>query len=275
MERAENGKTRSAPSWLRLAGFGCGAVALVLAAVMAGIVTLTYQHYGRDIAIQTEVEQRLGSRDAYRVPPDGTLSADRVGRFLAIRRALAPRCGNVTEITGSFRSVLEDARGGQPDVGSLVSRVVAAARRVPSMGLVFGEYVTERNSALLAHEMGFGEYSWIYVTAYFALLGQHPLRVLEGEGRPSLFEDRVFPESAKVIARHVAAAGLETGPWVEELARLRQDPSRVPFQDGLPRKLEASLLPFREGLAQAACPAAAELDLTITVRRPTFGYDHR
>jgi len=260
---------------VKAAGLGCGVVLLVLAVVAVAMVGLTYQHYGRDIAVQEEVERRHGARTAYQVPADGSLPADRLGCFLAVRRALMPRCEEITGITAAFRNVADEARGEQPAPAALFGRVAGAARHMPTMGLVFGEYVTQRNRELLERGMGLGEYSWIYVTAYFACLGQRPQRVLEGEDRPSLFEDRVFVESAGVIARHVAAAGLTAGPWVDELARMRRDRGRIPFEDGLPPELAASLESFRNELGRSACPAAAELDLTITVPRSTFGYDHR
>ena len=53
-------------------------------------------------------------------------------------------------------------------------------------------------------------------------------------------------------------------------------PARVPpFAAGLPPELETSLAPFRDARSASACPAAAELDVTITVRRQWFGFDHR
>lgn len=268
-------RPQPALSLVRAAGIGCGAVLLLLIVVAVAIVSLTYRHYARDLEVQSEVERRHGARDAYKAPADGSIAADRVARFLAVREALMPRCESITEVAEAFTGVADEAQGRQPSAAALFGRIAGAVRHVPTMGLVFGEYVTDRNRGLLEREMGLGEYAWIYVTAYFAYLGQRPQRVLEDEDRPSLYESRVFPEAAEVIARHVATARMTAGPWVDEQARLRRDRERIPFEDGLPPELAASYEPFRDQFARAACPAAAELDLTITVQRAAFGYDHR
>lgn len=146
---------------------------------------------------------------------------------------------------------------------------------MPSLGLVFGRYVEDRNKALLEHRMGLAEYSWLYIVCYFAVLGQPPTTVLEEPARQAIFEDRLYPGMARAIERHIAETGMTTGPWVEELARLREQPARVPFSGNLPPEPAASVEPYRAVLAALACPAAAELDVTITVRRGLIGYDHR
>jgi hypothetical protein len=198
-----------------------------------------------------------------------------MARFLAVRRALMPRCGEVTETTGSFRKIEAAAAADAPDLGDIFRRVGDVVSRMPRLGIVFGAYVNDRNLALLDQGMGLGEYTWIYVVSYFGFLGQPPARLLDEPNRQKVFEDRVYPEIARVIDRHIKDAGLTTGPWAEELARLRADRGRVPFAGNLPPELAGSLEASRAALAAAACPAAAELDMTITVRRSAIGYDHR
>ena len=263
------------PSWLKIGGIGCGIIVLLAVVAAVATVSLTYRGYQRALDVRLEVDRRYGAPDTYRLPAGGAMGPDRMRRFVAIRESLLPQCAVVTETTGAFKRVDAAARESRPDVGALFGRVWQAARRMPSLGRTFGSYVTARNQALLQHGMGLGEYTWIYVTGYFGLLGQAPARVLDGENRRKIFEDRVFPEIAKIVQRHIEDAHLTSGPWVEELARLRQDHARIPFTDGLPPDLAASFEPYRQALAAAACPAAAELDVTVTVRRGLIGYDHQ
>lgn len=263
------------PSWLKIGALGCAGSLGLVVLFFGGLAAITFWGYRGALEVREEVDRRYGAFDSYQVPADGTVPAERMARFLAIRKALMPRCAEVTDIAGSLKSVEEAAHQDEPDVGEIFRRVGRVARRMPSMGLAFGEYVSDRNDALLEQGMGLGEYTWIYVVGYFADLGQPPLRVLDEQNRLKPYQDRIYPEIARVVERHIAQGGLTAGPWVEELARLRADRERVPFRGALPPELAASLEPFRGALTAFACPAAAELDLTITVRRSTVGFDHR
>ena len=263
------------PSWLKIGGIGC--LTTLALAVLAGgaVVVFTFRGYQRELTLREELDRRYGAHDSHHVPADGTVPADRVVRFLNVRRTLMPRCAEVTDITGAFGRMESVARSREPDVGEGLRRAGDVILRIPRVGLVFGAYVNDRNRALLDQGMGLGEYSWIYVVGYFAFLGQPPRRLLEEPNRPKVFEDRVYPEMANIIGRHVEEARMSDGPWVEELARLKADRGRAPFAGNLPPELAESLGPFRAALKTVACPAAAELDMTITVRRGTIGYDHR
>ena len=82
-------------------------------------------------------------------------------------------------------------------------------------------------------------------------------------------------EQHVVDAGSISAEGDRLLPWRSEAAKLRGDPRRVPFADGLPPELEAQLGPLRPELQKLACPAAAELDVVRTEPRRVMGYDHR
>lgn len=266
---------REGPGWFRVVIIGVAAAAALALIGFGALFGVAQRGYGRELATAEELDRRHGAFDAYHVAADGSVPAARMDRFLAVRRALRPRCPEVTELVRGFSAVGEYAGQPQPEAKELLGRVRGALLRLPSMGFVFGRYVAARSDELLRQGMGLGEYSWIYVASYFAMLAQPPIPVLERSGPYSLFEDRVYPAVRGAIARHVEDTRALSGPWVEELGRLRAVPKRRPFADGLPPELAASLAPYRTALADAACPAAAELDLTITVRRSGFGYDHR
>lgn len=272
---SSTGLRKTEPGWLRIGGIGCALVAGVAVLLLGGITAMTFRGYRQALDVREELDRRWGAFDGYVVPADGTVPPDRMARFLDIRRTLMPRCAEVTAVTRSFARVDEIAGDDDPDVAELFRRVGSVIRLMPSIGFSFGGYVSDRNDALLERGMGLGEYTWLYVVGYLAYLEQTPVRVIDEQKRPRIFEDRVYPAVAAVIARHVAARGLVAGPWVEERARLDDDPARVPFRGTLPPELLVSLEQHRDALSAVACPAAAELDLTITVRRDLIGYDHR
>ena len=53
----------------------------------------------------------------------------------------------------------------------------------------------------------------------------------------------------------------------EELMKLEGDPSRVPWQDGLPPPIETSLADYREALDALYCDAVAPMELLLNRRR--------
>jgi hypothetical protein len=261
--------------WVKIGGIACGVLLLLLLLSAATLITLTYRGYGRALAAREELDARYGAADAFQIPGEGGIPAQRMTRFLAVRRALHPRCQRVTDMLRPFRSLEAESRSADPAVSTIFRNVLRGMRQVPRMGLVFGEYVEARNGALLDEQMGLGEYSFIFVAGYVGLLAQTPVRLFEEPARGNVFEDRVYRDVAAAIDRFVIARGLAEGPWVAERDRLKQARRLAPFTKGLPPGLEASLAPFRDALSATACPAAAELDVTMTVRREWFGFDHK
>ncbi len=263
------------PSWLKIGGIACGILLLFVVLSVTALVTATYRSYGRALAVDEELAARYGALDAYPIPDSGGIPTERMTRFVAVRRALLPRCQQVSDLLRPFRGVETESNSADLNERNLFRNVLHALPEVPRMGLVLGDYVEARNRALLEQQMGLGEYSFIFVVGYVSYLAQTPAPLFDEPTRGNSFQGRVFPGVATAIDRFVTARGLADGPWVAARDRLRQAPGQPPFADGLPPELETSLAPFRDALSASACPAAAELDVTITVRRQWFGFDHK
>jgi hypothetical protein len=263
------------PGWLKISGIGCGALILLLVLAAATVLTVTQWSYSRAFTIRSELDARYGAPDTFRIPGAGGIPSERISRFLMVRRALLPRCQPVTDMLRPLRGVEAESRSPHPDEGTIFRNALRAARNLPRFGLVFGDYVELRNRMLLEQQMGLGEYSFIFVAGYVGLLAQTPTRLLEEPTRGDVFGDRVYREVAAAIDRFIADRGLTGGPWVAERERLMHAEQQRPFATGLPPELEASLTPFRDALSATACAAAAELDVTMTVRREWFGFDHK
>jgi hypothetical protein len=137
------------------------------------------------------------------------------------------------------------------------------------------EYLRSRGTALLAREMGLGEYLYTYSLVYYSWLGKDPgagptelkadLRASRNRGvivwndhgdwsKPEIRRHRlrlmVHTHMLPMLESQLAAADTAGGAaWRQDLAaevaRLRADPERLPWQDGLPAPLRESLEPHR------------------------------
>jgi hypothetical protein len=124
-----------------------------------------------------------------------------------------------------------------------------------------GEFFRARNDALAEVDMGLGEYTYLY-----ALSGR--------EDRS--FSNRVQSDLRRMLDnQRTAIDALDEEAVVEfrdlldrEIAALENDPQRLPWQEGLPPQIEASLAPYRDEIEALFCPDAFGLEL---MRNEKFG----
>jgi hypothetical protein len=261
---------------LRLYGIGCGLLILFVIVVFVGLAGWVHLGYRKALVARDRLERAHDSQDDFTPAATGEIPPDRLQRFLAVRGTLFPLCEKVSAHQRLFARLEGHGDSERPPDGAILRDGFRAATSILRVGRDFGDYVTARNEALVAEEMGLGEYTWVYVVAYHAWLGQQPVAAIESESRPSVFYDRVLPQVREMIRRQVSEAGdgSTVADWRSELEALDRDPRRVPFEDGLPPELEGSLSPFRGELERLACPSAGELEVVLTVRSG-IGYDHR
>jgi hypothetical protein len=139
------------------------------------------------------------------------------------------------------------------------------------VGPVLGKLYEIRNQSLLDAGMGLGEFSYIFVVAYQDKLLEQPSEdQLFG---PSATNRRVrkaflsMLESQLEALRSEHASEEEIATLEAEIAAMKSDDNRIPWQDGLPRAITESLGPYREELDELYCPATAPLELMISVKR--------
>ena len=257
-------------------GIGCGLLLLFVIAVLAGLSGWVFLGYREAFNVRDRLEQVHDTQDEFTPPTTGHIPRDRLQRFLAVRGTVFPLCEKVSAHQRLFARITGHVESERPPDGSLLRDGLRAATSMLRVGRDYGDYVTARNEALLAEDLGLGEYTWVYVVTYYSWLGQQPVAAIEAESRPSVFYDRVLPQVREMIRRHVAEAGDSptAAAWRSELEALDRDPRRIPFEDGLPPELESSLSPFRDELERLACPAAGELEVVLTVKSGV-GYDHQ
>jgi hypothetical protein len=142
-------------------------------------------------------------------------------------------------------------------------RVTRTALEVPAL---MGDFFVLRNEALLDAGMGLGEYTYIYAVAYVDRL------VAPGPAEGRFFDeepvnDRVRAALRAMLVGQLAAlraaeeGGFDIGLLEAENAALGADSRRLPWQDGLPAAVAASIQPYRTRLDDLFCAASAPLEL--------------
>jgi hypothetical protein len=266
-------------SWLKGCGLGC------LVPVVVLIVLLAAVNLGGDQTIRTRrsVEERFGTAADFTPWRDGRIPADRLERYLAIRRALMADCETFSGAAERIAAMQELDRTPDEekiDEGAAVGTVFGAMRAMVGVMAHLNAHLLRRNQLLLEHEMSLAEWSFLHVVVYYAWLEHEPRAfVLEDDrDQARVYQRRVRGEVVAMIARHVEdplAAGQDPdhAAWFGELERLRRDPARIPFRGAVPPRLAASLEPFRTRLDSLWCAATDELDLSITEREGP-GFEH-
>ncbi len=257
-------------------GIGCGIGCLVVLLALGGIGTCTYLGV-RDLADDAKqmtadmdaLTARFGHAAEWSPPPDGAIEVSRMEAFLAVRERLLVEGADVSQ----HLQVLDGAEGAP---GGIATKARAGIELVPAIVA----YAGAMGSALLDEDMALGEYAYIYTLGYYVMLGKDPgagpgFRVTgddepapgdDGEGfhiRSSggwridggdhrgqrgeeararlngLFRSLLMSQREAAVAAY--ADDERVARLDAELAALAGDPQRLPWQDGLPDEVAASL----------------------------------
>jgi hypothetical protein len=265
----------TAGKWFLGCGIGCLVLILIVVAIGVGgyfqVKKVVDKVQEADVATR-EVTDRYGRIREYRPDADGAIRPERMETFLKAREMMAGERESMERSLDLLSRGQEG--GGDGSRGGMFAKIRAGAGLIPG---IFG-FFTQRNEALLEAEMGLGEYTYIYSIAYFSWLGRSPADgppfVLTGgseknegwdefEVREARLEmtllrlnEQLLPmlrhqledagEMDDVTARREWSRALEA-----EIQAMESDPYRLPWKDGLPEQLQASLEPYRERLDQS------------------------
>jgi hypothetical protein len=278
--------------WLKFGGIGCAAVVLIAVALIIGAIQLFRNSLTgfeqADSVLETVVEQ-LGPIEAYRADPRGVIRPDRVEAFLTARESITPAR---EEMAQTLVLLGGDDSGDRP-VGGSVRKLVAG---VGLLGDV-ADFLQQRNQALLDVEIGLGEYYYVYTLAYYSWLGKSPDDgpsfkligdrgyVMENfetldESEVRAYRIEMARESLNRLLLPVlreqlsAVGGSETDgddqSWrvalAAEVKAMEADAYRLPWQDGLPPVIEASLTPYRDRLEASYSVMCNALEIGLARR---------
>ena len=253
--------------WLVGCGVGCAVVSLlaILGTVGGGI--LLTRPFVRAVDSQTELTAAYGEREDF-VPPPDAFDTGRVMAFAMVRRDLLPFCAKVQELSARFRAVEDlDRDGGDVSAGEAMRTVLPVMGAALGMAGNIGRHVEARNRALLAREMGLGEYVWHYVLIYNSWLGypaNQEFDDTEGGGSYDRDDRRVI---SALLAGHAdglrrAGAAAEADLWQAEAAAVLESETGVPFgPGGLPERYARLLAPARGKLEAGYCAATSSFEL--------------
>jgi hypothetical protein len=272
--------------WATGCAIGCAIAIAILAVVIgAGYVGVKKViRYAEDTATtMDQVSDRFGRTSDFRPTSTGVIAAERIEAFLEVRELTRPERERLEQTLADLAGTSSEA-GGAP-AGSLGS-IRAGVGVVPQ---IMG-YLNRRGEALLAAEIGLGEYLYLYTLIYPAWLGtpvdDGPPFV--GSGSPQRWEawigedtgghrrdeisERLNRITLPMLKNQLEDAFAPADPggapdWTArlegEIERMQQDHLRLPWQDGLPDRTAESLEPFRERLAASYSALCHPVELAV------------
>lgn len=271
MAKIPHSKSQSGNLWRLLT------LAIVLFFLGAGIYFMLAPMRESKNMEQALIDQ-YGWANEYTPPGDGSLMPERLERFIRVRQAVRPECIEYQTILDAIieldnSAADEDMPGGKKLVrgfGNMINVISAPATLL--------DFLEARNAALLAEEMGLGEYLYIYMTAYGEqLAGESVSRY--SDMKEAYINPRARNEFMQILGNQMAAleaiepavyhqevkAGLRT-----EIAGLADGSHLSPWPDGPPAPIEESLAPYREQLTDLYCAGIVQIELTEKNRGLSF-----
>ena len=279
----------SGKKWLIGCGAGCGVLFLlvVLGGPVAFLGVRKAVDKGEDIkAGFEELCAQYGRPGDFTPAPDGSLSADRMDVFLAVRQVMAPDRKKMGDILRTLDD--QEVDGVKPN---WLGKTRAGFRLIPTTM----DFLNRRNAVLLEQGMGLGEYLYIYSLAYFGLLDKDIIdgpsfeitgdsseqeskkfrwEVKAGKGDPERDRERVVRTylhriHLQIARNQLAALNREGDPGgirpqlTAEIAALEAEPLRLLWETGLPEVVSSSLEPYREQLEEVYDPMVNLLEIGL------------
>jgi hypothetical protein len=286
---------RSPNKWLLGLGIGCGgAVVIVIVLVIAGyfLIRNTTQGFRDSDGLMRSLTDKYGRVEDYCPDPSGAIPEARLEAFLSVRDAAAPARAKLEE---SLDILMKDRDSGSGQGGG-PRNIFQAVRTGLGMVPQISDFLKSRGQALLDKEMGAGEYYYLYIVAYHSWLKKPPtdgagLRFGGPRRDPADPDDQdavavskdmnlmrihrlVLPMlRCQLTKLQVGRAGGAQDKWQEALAAevkaMDADRTRLPWQDGVPEVIGASLRPFRERLEAGYSRLADLFETSIEQRTGT------
>ncbi len=278
--------------WLLGCGIGCAAVILIGILLGTGSFLFfreTFRGFDHAVDARRDLTEQFGPEADFVPPLDGAIPADRMEAFLAVRDSLALFRERIDASFDAFSRVEEEIEEEESVVRKIL-KGLAVGKRGVGFGGDIGRFFAARNQALLEVGMGLGEYTYIFVLAYYSYLGHTPSDGPEDSDLKVEFEGDLYTRDRQEqewsgrdgTSRRVrrdflammynlldslppeggsAAADTWRATVAEEISALEADRRRMVWQDGLPPALEASLRPYRDELIASYRPAVNVFEL--------------
>ncbi len=282
--------------WLIGCGIGCGVIILLIAALIGGsyfFLRDTLKGFKESSESGKLLDEKYGAADGFTPWPDGAVPPARMEVFLSVRQATQPHREQIAQAFAALptaKAQVEKLKS-EPAM-ERISSFFKIGKSAFGLGSTLGTFLQVRNEAMLASEIGMGEYTYIYAVAYYGGMKHSPLdgpeyaNIRPGaedhgdqdsappsdrRARHRTVDLRIHADLAKMLANQLAS--LPTGAiagapadWRQVLAReiaaLEDDSTRMPWQDGLPPQIAASIEPYRPRLEATYNAVTNEFELT-------------
>jgi len=214
----------------------------------------------------------------YTPPADGFLEPGRLEKFIHVREAVQPNCKTFQGILDSVIRLEEIESDPDMAASDKAAEGFSGLKKMLSGATGFLEFMDARNQALLAEEMGLGEYYYIYFAAYGSQLAA------ESTGKYAEQDDagissRTRSEFTRILMNQLAA--LETGGSAastdlatrlqSEITNLKRNPESSPWAHGPPPGTLKSLAPYSEQIDALYCEGIVKIELLQKNRGLNFG----
>jgi hypothetical protein len=283
---------------------GCGVVLAVLCVALVGIGVVTTAWFKKRFpdakqfrVTQEELHKRYGAPEAFVPPVDGSLPADRLALFAALRDSVAAR----RQEAAPALAFIEDAKRKRPAGRTTIEKIGDKIGFLQGgFSLVSGvlDYFSYQQRLLRDAGMGPGEYRFYQSLTSYSWLGWNPLarpQDVEALRSMEILED-VEAETAaadSLLRQQLANAqhALATQPPQTDAARalataldaelgVPAEAGRFPFAGHLPVGWAAALAPYRDRLLAALPQSPAEVPLevmhpTVHEQGPRFEFGER
>jgi hypothetical protein len=224
---------------------------------------------GESKQIEQTLIERHGWANKYIPPADGVLLPSRLERFIRVREAVQTNCVVFQQILDDVIALEALEADKDMPAGEKASKSLDSFKSMFSIAPGFLEFMDARNQALLAEEMGLGEYIYIYLAAYGEQLADDTNSVYA-----DMEEAHISPRSRKEFAQillnqanalEATDTGTETAALIGEIRReaeaLGSRAQASPWPNGPPERTQESLLPFRKQLNDLYCTGIVKTEL--------------
>ena len=215
--------------------------------------------------LEQNLIDQYGYADSYVPTADGRIAADRIERFIRVRQAVQASCAD-------YREVLDGVLGlasieTEPGISGreAASRGIKGFKSIMHVGPIMLRFMDARNRALLAEEMGIGEYMYLYIAAYGPQIADAP-------SSPYVdMEEAYISERARLeftgilnnqLSRPDIALDDPSRTLIEQEIKVLEEGTRSsPWPDGPPSPTRDSLTSYETEISSLHCEGIVAIEL--------------
>ena len=256
-----NRNTRSKTRW-RL--FMLATVVFFIVAAVQFIIIPVQKSKG----VEQELIEKYGYANKYSPPGNGLIPAERIERFIGVRKAVQNNCSIYHRILDDVIKLEAIEADKNMPASQKASEGFNSFRSMFNAAPAFLEFMDARNNALLAAEMGLGEYMYIYLAAYGPQLAAESTSKY-AEQEDAFISARTRSEYASILANQLDALKISgdsppgdlAASLEKEINTLRDAPDSSPWAHGPPAGTNESLAPYRGQLDKLYCQGIVKIEL--------------